>query len=201
VYARSTTIHGKPENIDAGMRFIESEAWPTMDEIEGCLGLSCLVDRESGQAIATSAWSTQDAMRSSDDRLRPIRERGREIFGGSMQVDEWEIGVMHRAEHGEFCRVTWAQGSDMDRMLEVFKYETMPGVEELDGFCSASLLMNRDTGMVCVTTTWSTREEMQSSRQSADQLRKDAADNTGMEILEVREFELAYAHLHVPELV
>ena len=28
-------------------------------------------------------------MRASDEQLRPIRDRGRDILGGSMQVDEW----------------------------------------------------------------------------------------------------------------
>ena len=39
-----------------------------------------------------------------------LRDRGRDILGGSMQVDEWEIAVMHRTQHGECCRVSWLQG-------------------------------------------------------------------------------------------
>jgi len=200
VYARSTTIHGKAENIDAGLRFIETEVRPALDRLEGCMGLSCLVDRESGQAIATSSWETEEAMRASDDALRPIRERAREVFGGPMQVDEWEIGVMHRTDHGSSCRVTWAQG-DADALLDVFKYTAMPALEEIEGFCSASVLVDRSSGMACVTTTYDTRDHLDAGRATADGIRTRGAEQAGMEILDVREFDLVYAHLHVPELV
>ena len=52
--------------------------------------------------------------------LRPIRDRGRDILGGSIQVDEWEIAVMHRTHHGECCRVSWLQG-DLDAMTETVR--------------------------------------------------------------------------------
>ncbi len=121
MYARSTTFHGRPGNIDAGIAFVKNEAVPMLDKIEGSSGLSMLVDHETGQCIATSSWENEAAMRASDEQLRPIRDRGRDILGGSMQVDEWEIAVMHRAHHGECCRVSWLQG-DLDAMTE-----TLPG--------------------------------------------------------------------------
>jgi len=200
VYARSTTVHGKAENIDAGMRFVEGEVAPMMRTLDGCLGLSCLVDRETGQAIVTSSWQTEEAMRASDDQLRVVRERAREIFGGSMQIDEWEIGFMHRTDHGSCCRVAWLQG-DLDALIDVFKYNAMPAVEELAGFCGASVLVNRETGMACVTTTYDGREALDASRPSADAIRARSTEQAGSEVLDVREFDLPYAHLHVPELV
>jgi hypothetical protein len=42
VYARSTTFHGRPDNIDAGITFIKNEAGPMLDRIEVCRGLSLL---------------------------------------------------------------------------------------------------------------------------------------------------------------
>ena len=157
MYARSTTFHGRPDNIDAGITFINSEAGPMLDKIEGCRGLSMLVDRETGQCIATSSWENEAAMRASDDQLRPIRDRGRDILGGSMQVDEWEIAVMHRTHHGECCRVSWLQG-DLDAMTETVRVGILPELEQTPGFCSASLLVNRSTGLCCATTAWETRE-------------------------------------------
>ena len=199
VYARSTTFHGRPDNIDAGITFIKSEAGPMLDKIEGCRGLSMLVDRETGHCIATSSWESEAAMRASDEQLRPIRDRGRDILGGSMQVDEWEIAVMHRTHHGECCRVSWLQG-DLDAMTETVRVGILPELEQTPGFCSASLLVNRSTGLCCATTAWETREAMEASRPSADNMRSRTAQEAGGEILDVHEFELAYAHLHVPEM-
>jgi quinol monooxygenase YgiN len=199
VYARSTTFHGRPDNIEAGITFIKSEAAPMLENTEGCRGLSMLVDRETGLCIATSSWENEAAMRASDDQLRPIRDRGRDILGGSMQVDEWEIAVMHRTHHAECCRVSWLQG-DLDAMTETVRVAIVPELEQTPGFCSASLLVNRSTGLGCATTAWETREAMEASRTSADRMRARAATEAGGEILEVHEFELAYAHLHVPEM-
>jgi heme-degrading monooxygenase HmoA len=199
VYARSTTFHGRSDNIDAGIAFVKNEAAPMLDKIEGCRGLSMLVDRETGQCIATSSWENEAAMNASDEQLRPIRDRGKDILGGSMQVDEWEIAVMHRTHHGECCRVSWLEG-DLDAMTETFRVGILPQLEQTLGFCSASLLLNRETGLGCATTAWETRAAMEASRSAADDMRSQAATDAGGEIVDVHEFDLAYAHLHVPEM-
>ena len=199
MYARSTTFHGRPENIDAGIAFVKDEVAPMLDEIDGCRGLSLLVDRETGQCIATSSWESEEAMRASEDRLRPIRDRGKDIIGGTMQVDEWEIGLMHRNQHGECCRVSWMQG-DIDALTDTFRMGILPELEQTPGFCSASLLGNRDTGLGCVTTTWETRAAMEESRSAANTMRSRAASESGGQIVDVHEYDLAYAHLHVPEM-
>ena len=155
MYARSTTFRGRPSNIEAGIAFVKNEVQPMLDDIEGCRGLSMLVDRETGHCIVTSSWETEAAMRASDAQLRPIRERGRDILGGDMEMDEWEVVVMHRASHGECCRVSWLQG-DLDALSESFRFGILPDLEQTDGFCSASLLANRATGLGCATTAWAT---------------------------------------------
>lgn len=200
MYARSTTLKGRPANIDAGIAFVKDEVWPKLDQTEGCRGLSMLVDRETGLCIATSSWESEEAMRASDGQLRPSRERGRDILGGSMEVDEWEIAVMHRNHHGECCRVSWLKG-DLDSMIDTVRFSLLPDLEQTAGFCSASLLVNRSSGLGCATTAWDTRAAMEGSRSAADEMRARAASDAGGEIVDVHEFELAYAHLHVPEMV
>ena len=199
MYARSTTFHGRPDNIDAGIAFVKNEAGPMLDKIQGCRGLSMLVDRETGTCIATSSWESEAAMLASDEQLRPIRDRGRDTLGGSMQVDEWEVAVMHRSQHGECCRVSWLQG-DLDAMTETFRAATLPQLAQTRGFCSASLLVNRSTGLGCATTAWESRATMEASRAAADEMRSKAAADASAEIVEVHEFDLAYAHLHVPQM-
>lgn len=199
MYARSTTFAGRPENIEAGVRFIEREAGPAFENIAGCRGLSALVDRETGQCIATSAWESEDAMRAAAEEVRGIRDRGRAILGGSVEIDEWEIAVMHHGQHGECCRVSWLQG-DLDEMTETFRVAILPRLAQTAGFCGASLLLNWSEGIGCATTAWESRTTMEASRSSADEMRDQAASAAGGEILEVHEFDLAYAHLHVPEM-
>ena len=135
----------------------------------------------------------------SDEQLRPMRDRGRDILGASMQVDSWEIAVMHRTHHGECCRVSWLQG-DLAAMTETFRVGVLPALEQITGFCSASLLMDRSAGLGCATVSWETRTAMEASRSATDEMRSRTASAAGGEIVDVHEFDLAYAHLHVPEM-
>jgi quinol monooxygenase YgiN len=188
-----------PANVEAGITFVQREAGPMLDSIEGCRGLSLLVDRHSGLCIATSSWEDEAAMRASADQLRPLRDRGRDILGGSMQVDEWEITVMHRAHHGGCCRVSWLEG-DLDALTATFRIAILPELEQLAGFCSASLLLDRSTGLACATSVWESHDAMVASRAPAGALRSRAAREIRGQIDDVQEFELAHAHLHVPEM-
>jgi len=85
-------------------------------------------------------------------------------------------------------------------MAETFRIGILPELEQTAGFCSASLLMNRSSGLGCATTAWESRAAMEASRSAADNMRSRAASDAGGEIVDVHEFELAYAHLHVPEM-
>ena len=199
MHARSTTFNGKPENVVAGIRFIAQEAAPALQEIEGCRGVSLLVDHDTGQCIATSSWESEVAMLRSNDQLRPIRERGHDILGGSMQVDTWEIAVMHRMQHGECCRVSWLQG-DLETLAETFRLGILPRLDGTPGFCGASLMVDHEAGVGCSTTVWESRAAMEASRGAADDMRMRAATDSRSEIVDVHEFDLAYAHLHVPEM-
>jgi quinol monooxygenase YgiN len=200
MYARSTTFHGKSENIDAGIKFVKTEVAPVLYQINGCRGLSLLVDRQSGESIATSSWESEAAMLASDKQLRPIRDRGRDVLGGSMQIDAWEVVVMHRTHHGESARVSWLKG-DLDAMIGTFRNEILPQLEQTPGFCSASLLVSRSAALGCATTAWENQAAMEASRLAADDMRSRVAGEASGEIVEVHEFELAHSHLHVPELV
>jgi quinol monooxygenase YgiN len=200
VHARSITLKGRPGNVDAGIAFVEGEAAPMVRAIEGCRGLSLLVDRDTGECIVTSSWESEAAMRASDPHLRPLRERGRDILGGSMEIDEWEILVMHRTHHAACCRVSWLEG-DVDAMAESFRTSILPDLEQTSGFCSGSVLADRASGVGCATTAWESRDAMVASRSSADRMRARAASDSSGRILRVHEYELAYAHLHVPEMV
>lgn len=199
MFARSTTFRGAPGNIDAGITFVKGEVAPMVTPIEGCRGLSLVVDRETGMCIVTSSWDDEETMRASDEQIRPLRDRGQEILGGSPQVDEWEVAVMHRTQHAECCRVSWLKG-DLKAMTETFRVGILPELDKTAGFCSASLLVNRSTGMGCGTTAWESRAAMEASRSSADDLRNRAASDAGGEIVDVHEFDLAYAHLNIPEM-
>jgi hypothetical protein len=95
--------------------------------------------------------------------------------------------------------VSWLQG-DLATMTETMRVGILPELEQIPGFCSASLLVNQEASIGCATSAWETRTAMEASRMSVDDLRSRVAREAGGEIVDVHEFELAYAHLHVPEM-
>jgi heme-degrading monooxygenase HmoA len=205
VYARSTTIMARPASIDAGIAEVRDNVMPQIQEMEGCVGLSMLVDRGSGRCITTSAWQSEDAMRAADEALQPVRERVGEILGGSPQVEEWEIAVLHRdhrSGEGACVRATWVRvdPADMDRAIDVYKLASLPRAEELAGFCSASLLVDRNSGRAVSSVTYDSFDAMERNRDAAAAMRSAASKDAGAEVLDTGEFELAVAHLRVPEL-
>jgi len=85
-------------------------------------------------------------------------------------------------------------------MTEAFRGGNLPDLEQTAGFCSASLLVDRSARLGCATTVWETRAAMEASRSAAKDMRSRTASEAGGEIIDVHEFDLAYAHLHVPEM-
>ncbi len=45
------------------------------------------------------------------------------------------------------------------------------------------------------------RAALDASRSTGEELRRASTDELGMQVLDVHEYELALAHLHIPELV
>jgi quinol monooxygenase YgiN len=207
MYARSTTFMARPESIDAGIAQVRDEVMPMVQEMEGCVGLSMMVDRESGRCITTTAWQSAEAMHATDEALQPVRERlGETIGGGTPEVQEWEIAVLHRdhkSADGACVRATWVQidPANIDRAIDVYKVATLPRTEELDGFCSASLLVDRSSGRAVSSVTYDSLEAMERNREAASAMRSATTKDAGAEVLDVGEFELALAHLRVPEWI
>jgi heme-degrading monooxygenase HmoA len=205
VYARSTTIQAQPASIDAGIAHVRDEVMPALDAVDGCVGLSLLVDRESGRCIATSAWQSEEAMRASEDRVRPVRDRAAQSFGGTAEVEEWEIAFLHRDHRsgdGACVRATWlrVRPGQRDRAVEFYKESVLPDMENLEGFCSASVMINRASGRAVSSATFDSREAMDRNSERARSLRAARLRDLGADQLDVGEFELAVAHLRVPEL-
>jgi quinol monooxygenase YgiN len=205
MHARSTTIRANPESIEQGIALVRDEVMPMMLGMDGCIGISMLVDRMSGRCIVTTAWQSKEAMDATAEQVRPSRERAAELLGGRPQVDEWEIAVMHRdhtSAPGACVRATWlrAQPDQLDRVIDVYKMGILPRLQELDGFCSASLMVDRTEGYLVGSLTFDSREAMERSREQTEELRQRGVRESGAELIEVGEFELALAHLRVPEM-
>jgi quinol monooxygenase YgiN len=206
MYARSTTVRGKQQAMDAGIAYVRDTVMPAVQQMDGCIGLSMLTERDSGRCITTTSWSDADAMHRSAEGVLGLRRRVAEILGGPAEVQEWEIALMyrlHQAHHGACARVIWTDGdpADVDRTIDTFRMSVLPQLEDLAGCCSVSVMIDRSSGKAVVTTTYDSPQDMDAARERAMQLRQDFAQQMNRTIAEVAEFELVLGHLRVPETV
>jgi hypothetical protein len=205
VYARSTTVLAKRESIHAGIAHIRDVALPALQRMDGFIGLSLLVNRAARRGILTSSWESKAAMRAPAGPVGVIRDLAVETLGGTMRVGEWEIPFMHRdhpSHPGACARGTWLRmdPAAIDHAVDVYKMVSIPAMEELDGFCSASLLVDRASGSAMATATYDSREAMHRNLEQADAVQSAGNQETGAEVRELCEFEVALAHLRVPEI-
>jgi quinol monooxygenase YgiN len=209
MYARSTTLMIYPASMDEAIAYMGDEVWPAMRDMDGCVGLSMMCDRESGRYIATSAWEDKQAMQASDQHVQPMREQMVDRFGAGVaepEIQEWEIAVLHR-EHasgdGACCRVTWLRTdpSRADQLLDMYRTRVMPRIQEMRGFCSLSMLVDRESGRAVGTAVFENRAALEASREQARMLREESVQAMGVDILDVAEMDFVLAHLRVPETV
>jgi hypothetical protein len=205
VFARSSTFHGDRAGLDAGIDYVRNDVMALLEQVDGFVGLSLMVDRVSGECIATTSWQSEDTMNASSDRLAEVRER----FGGMLhapaKVQEWEVAVMRRADPrpvDRWCRATWLRTAPakMDRAIDIYRRALLARIEQLPGFCSASLMVDRTSGRICATGSFNSLESLQLSRDEAWMIRESGIRESGVDIMDAAEYELAIAHLRVPEL-
>ncbi|BBZ07462.1 hypothetical protein MDOR_16310 [Mycolicibacterium doricum] len=205
MFARTTTIEARPDAVDAGIGHIRNEVMPVLRDIDGCVGLSLLVERESCRCITTTAWESAEAMSAAAERVQPVRERAADVFGGAPVVDEWEIAVLHRdhrAGAGAGVRATWlsARPEQFDQVVAFYRSEVLPSIEELEGYCSASLMIDRTSARAVSSVSFDSMGAMNRTRDQARSLRTARLRDLGADQLDVGEFELVIASLRVPEM-
>jgi heme-degrading monooxygenase HmoA len=206
VHARSTTISGDPGSVDTGIAFVREESMPALRRMDGCVGLSMLADRESGRCIVTTSWEDAAAVRSSRDVVRPTLERTAEALGGRAEVEEWQIAAMHRvheAHHGACARVTWLRTAPdgVGKAVDAVRLSLMPKLDDLPGFCSLSVMVRPEDGTTVAAVAYDTWDDLRAAAEGAREFREEFAPSMGIEVLDSADFDLALAHLGVPETI
>ncbi len=208
MHARSTTYRGDPSAIDDGIAYVRDKVLPAVRQMDGCIGLSMLVDRHSGRCVVTTSWDDADAMHRSAEAVQPLRETTIRTVSGTdneTEVVEWSIDVLHRkrtAPEGAAVRVLRTRGpaGPLDHVVEGFRTIVVPRAELLPGFCSISFLVDHDTGRSAIAGTYESRQTMNRAKGQALAIREEFLERMGMHVVDVHEFDLAIASLRVPEM-
>jgi antibiotic biosynthesis monooxygenase len=206
VFARTTIVQGDPTKLEEGIAQVRDQVMPAVTGMDGCVGMSMLCDRSSGRCIVTTAWESEDAMSASAPMVAPMREQAtRTLDAATSDVMMWEIAAVHRdhwVPDGACARVTWLSGRPeiADRAVDMFRMAVLPRVQEFDGFCAASFMVDRAAGRAVGAVVFDSRESLEASREATTRIRERVTQEMGATVDAVEEMEVAFAHLHVPEM-
>ena len=81
MYARSTTVRGNPQAMDDGIAYIRDKVMPAVRQMDGCVGLSMLAERDTGRCIVTTSWADHESLKASADGVMAMRRASRGDHG------------------------------------------------------------------------------------------------------------------------
>jgi hypothetical protein len=98
--------------------------------------------------------------------------------------------------------VSWVKvdPDQLDGGIDFYRATIVPALEELAGFCSASLLVDRASGRGVAAATFDNAEAIKRNKDQLDRIRATGSQEASAEVLDQCDFELAVAHLRVPEM-
>jgi predicted ester cyclase/heme-degrading monooxygenase HmoA len=190
-------LAGDPARLDEATRYLEGTVRPHVEGQHGNRGLACLVNATMGTCVVASYWDTADAMAASEQAVQVSRKEMTEIMGGMVTVEHYEVPVFVRVSRppaGAATRLTRIEcpPAAMAALIEEFRTSSVPALLDMDGLCSAHMLVDQATGRGTVITAWQDAAALAASRAATARLRADLADRTHAQIRGIEEYTLLF---------
>lgn len=96
-------------------------------------------------------------------------------------------------EKSMHARVSFYEGTpggDVDTAVKGFE-DALEPLQQMKGHRAATLLVDRGSGKAITITYWDTEEDLESSAEQANRLRKEVADTGGLSVRAVENYEVA----------
>lgn len=92
MYARVSTINGKPESIDKVIKHFEEAT--TIETSKGWKGAYALVNRQTGKILTITLWESREDMEATVADANQIRNRAADIAGAApATVEMYEVAL------------------------------------------------------------------------------------------------------------
>ncbi len=98
MFARVSTIQGKPGSIDVGVRDYKEQTLPAVMKMKGFKDALLMVDRKSGKMLGITFWETEKDLQASALAADKLRARGAQAAAATQppQVDIYEVAVQQK---------------------------------------------------------------------------------------------------------
>ena len=111
---------------------------------------------------------------------------------------------VHEAHHGAASRVTWLRTDpgSVHRAVDAVRLSLMPKLDDLPGFCSVSAMVRRDDGLTVAAVSYDSRADLEPRRRGGAGVPGGVRPGAwGSRSSDTAEFDVAIAHLRVPETI
>lgn len=203
-----------PRQIDAAAMAVDQELLPHFIARPGALQGYWMANRDSGEIMAMTTWSTYEAM--DDARRDDGAERARIFDRIGVRIGvTLAMGVV-AASHGDteaepvirWARLTWVEGMDRTRVPElVSSYRrVLPDQATSSGFCGSYWLADLASGNGLALSMWEGPQELRRSEHASRRRRNRLAIEHGFRVDCVGQYEALGVGLHgvsvgAPDLV
>jgi heme-degrading monooxygenase HmoA len=93
VYARVSALEGPPELMDESLRLARKVVLQQGRLLDGFKGMIALGDRHSGKTLGITFWESEEAMRTSEEAAKRLREESAQAGGDTIAgVERYEVG-------------------------------------------------------------------------------------------------------------
>jgi len=89
----------------------------------------------------------------------------------------------------------------VNRAVDAMRLSLMPKLDDLAGFCSVSVMVRRDDGLTVAAESYDNRADLELANDGAREFREEFAPTMGIEVTDTAKFDVAIAHLRVPETI
>ena len=176
MYARFTLHTADPARLGEVIGHYENDVSTAFTHEPGSRGMSVLVNDDLGVALVQAYWTTEDAMRSNDATFAdPIHDAA--FFGATVSIERYEIArFIHiaSAHPGAAVSLTRIDATSLDDVVAAYDYFAVGSLAGSDGFCTAVLFVDRQSGRAAVETTWRYDEALVAARSASAARRLDA---------------------------
>lgn len=95
MFARVSTIQGKPERVEDGIRNYREQVIPSVKKMVGFKGAYFLVDRESGKEVSITLWGTEKDLQASAEAANRLRSQASQTVAAPQppMVEVYEVAV------------------------------------------------------------------------------------------------------------
>jgi hypothetical protein len=178
VYARLTLHTADPVRLGEVISHHEQDVMGVLTHEPGNRGMSVLVNDDLGVAMVEAYWATEKEMRSNDTTfVRPVHDAA--FFGATVSIEHYEVAsFVHTAPARPGAAVSLTrldtEPTSPDEVLAAYGGIALGPLAESDGFCTAVLLVDGQSGRAVIETIWRDGQALVAARGVAAARRLEA---------------------------